>query len=326
MWTRLVARMDDHQVALYLVGLAVGAVAGLVAPAVATPAEHLINPVLGLLLYATFLAVPFARIGHALRDLRFLTTVFAVDFLCVPAVVWLLTRPFATDPADRALLVGMLFVLLAPCVDYVIVFTGLAGGAADRLLAATPLLMAAQMVLLPVWLRAFAGAEVVASVDMAPFVSAFGWLIVVPLIAAGVTQWASGRTGTLGAAGRGMSGLSADLMVPLMTATLAVVVASQVHGVADRWRELLTVVPVYLVFSVVMPVAGGVAGRVAGLGTTSRRAVVFTAVTRNSLVVLPLVLALPAAYDLSPSVVVTQTLVELLVMVTMVTVVPKLVR
>jgi ACR3 family arsenite efflux pump ArsB len=49
-------------------------------------------------------------------------------------------------------------------------------------------------------------------------------------------------------------------------------------------------------------------------------------VTRNSLVVLPLVLALPAAYDLSPLVVVTQTLVELLVMVTMVRVVPKLVR
>jgi ACR3 family arsenite efflux pump ArsB len=42
--------------------------------------------------------------------------------------------------------------------------------------------------------------------------------------------------------------------------------------------------------------------------------------------VLPLVLALPAAYDLSPLVVVTQTLVELLVMVTMVRVVPKLVR
>ena len=55
---------------------------------------------------------------------------------------------------------------------------------ADRLLAATPLLMLAQMVLLPVWLRLFAGAGVVESVEMGPFISAFIWLIVVPLLAA----------------------------------------------------------------------------------------------------------------------------------------------
>ena len=81
-----------------------------------------------------------------------------------------------------------------------------------------------------------------------------------------------------------------------------------------------------MVFSLVMPLIGGAAARFALLEVASHRAVVFTAVTRNSLVVLPLVLALPAAYDLSPLVVVTQTLVELLVMVTMVRLVPNLVR
>lgn len=246
-------------------------------------------------------------------------TVAVVDFLCVPLVVWVLTRPFTGD-ADRALLVGILFVLLAPCVDYVIVFTGLAGGAADRLLAATPLLMLAQMVLLPMWLRLFAGTGVVGSIDMGPFISAFVWLIVVPLVAAGITQWVQSS------AWRFLSELLADLMVPLMMVVLAVVVASQIDGVSDRWRDLVTVIPVYAVFSLVMPLIGGAGARIARLEVASRRAVVFTAVTRNSLVVLPLVLALPAAYDLSSLVVVTQTLVELLVMVTMVRLVPKLVR
>lgn len=32
-------------------------------------------------------------------------------------------------------------VLLTPCIDYVIVFSGLAGGSSDRLLAAAPVLM-----------------------------------------------------------------------------------------------------------------------------------------------------------------------------------------
>lgn len=315
--THLTARMEDHQVALYLVALVAGAAVGLTAPDVAVPAEHLVNPALGLLLYATFLAVPFARLGDALRDWRFLLTVSAVNFLCVPAVVWLLTRHLSGGTGDRALLIGVLFVLLAPCVDYVIVFTGLAGGAADQLLATTPLLMLAQMVLLPVWLRLFAGPGMVDSVKMGPFVTAFLWLIVVPLVAAGVTQWARCRL---------LSGLFTGLMVPLMMLTLAVVVASQVHGVSSRWRDLLAVVPVYVVFVLVMSVIGGAASRVAGLGVASRRAVVFTAVTRNSLVVLPLVLALPATYDLAPLVVVTQTLVELVLMVVMVRVVSRLVR
>nr|WP_268237731.1 hypothetical protein [Citricoccus zhacaiensis] len=40
---------------------------------------------------------------------------------------------------------------------------------------------------------------------------------------------------------------------------------------------------------------------------------------------LPLVLALPAAYDLAPLVVVTQTLVELIIMVLFVRLIPRLI-
>ena len=45
-------------------------------------------------------------------------------------------------------------------------------------------------------------------------------------------------------------------------------------------------------------------------------------ITRNSLVVLPLALALPAEFALAPAVVVTQTLVELAGMVVLTRVVP----
>ena len=52
---------------------------------------------------------------------------------------------------------------------------------------------------------------------------------------------------------------------------------------------------------------------------------VFTGVTRNSLVVLPLALAAADGSGLVPLAVVTQTLVELLVMVALVWLVPRLV-
>ncbi|MCR8676508.1 bile acid:sodium symporter, partial [Micrococcus sp. HG099] len=180
----MVAWMERHQAALYAAGIAAGAVVGWAVPGAGRLAV-LVEPVLGLLLLATFLAVPFAALGAALRDVRFLAALLVLNFAVVPAVVFGLSR-FAAH--DDALLVGVLLVLLAPCVDYVIAFTGLAGGAAERLLAAAPLLMLLQLLLLPVLLRAFAGPAAVAAVDVGPFVRALVLLILLPLALAALVQ------------------------------------------------------------------------------------------------------------------------------------------
>lgn len=313
-----VAWWERHQVPLYLVAIAVGAFVGLLVPAVAEPLEVAINPVLGLLLYATFLGVPFTAIGRAFTDWRFLGVVLVLNFLVVPVVVFGLSRVVA---ADQAVLVGVLFVLLTPCVDYVIVFTGLAGGARDRLLAATPLLMLLQILLLPLYLWVMAGAEVVAAFDPHPFVEAFLLLIVLPLAAAAVTQLLAKRFRPALA----FEGAVLAAMVPLMMLALAVVVGSQVLGVSGALGQLLIAVPIFAAFVVIIAPLGALLARAARLDVAGRRAVTFSGVTRNSLVVLPLALALPASFALTPLVVVTQTLVELIAMVVMVAVVPRLI-
>lgn len=313
----MVARLERHQVALYLAALLLGGALGLGIPALAGPAEATINPVLGLLLYATFLAVPFGQLKSAMADWGFLLTVLLLNFVLVPMLVWVLSRFVA---GDQVLLLGVLFVLLAPCIDYVIVFTGLAGGAQDRLLAATPILMLLQMLLLPFFLWAFVGPSVVEVVEWEPFLKAFLWLILVPLLAAGLTQLAAARS----RAGYLWFELVSAAMVPLMMLTLAVVVASQVYGVSQQLQHLLWVIPIYVAFALFMVTIGLVVGKLARLDAPGRRAVVFSGVTRNSLVVLPLVLALPAGFELTALVVVTQTLVELVVMVALVRVVPQL--
>lgn len=324
------AWMEQHQVVLYLLAILGGAVLGLLVPQLADPAETLVNPVLALLLYATFLAVPLVDKGRRGFPVRFTVTVLVLNFVLVPLVVWVVTRPLAgsDDPGHSALLVGALFVLLAPCIDYVIVFTGLAGGAGDRLLATTPLLMLAQILLLPVYLRVFVGAETAGAVDVTPFIEAFVLLILLPLAAAALTQFLAGNggngDGALRSAAKAVERGVSAAMVPLMMLTLAVVVASQITRVSEQWSSLTRVVPVYVVFAVVMTGVGLAVGRVARLDVPERRAVVFTGVTRNSLVVLPLVLALPAQFALAPAAVVTQTLVELIVMVILVRALPVL--
>lgn len=315
--TSPVAWLERHQIGLYIAAITAGGAVGVLLPA----ADHLevaINPVLGLLLYATFLGVPFASIGAALRDGRFLAAVFVLNFAVVPVVAYGLSCFVADRPA---LLFGVLLVLLTPCIDYVIVFSGLAGGASERLLAAAPLLMLAQILLLPVYLLLFIGPEGVAVVEVGPFVEAFVVLIVVPLTAAAATQALAARSSV----GRRLESLMLTLMVPLMMATLLVVVASQAGAVRTQASQLLILVPIYAGFLVVMALAGLGAGRLFGLDVPSRRALVFSGATRNSLVVLPLALALPASLALAPVVVVTQTLIELIGMVIYVRLVPSLV-
>lgn len=315
------AWLERHQVTLYVAGIAAGAVVGWTLPG-ADRLAVLVEPVLGLLLLATFLAVPFTALGAALRDGRFLAALLALNFAVAPAVAFGLSRFVAHDDA---LLVGVLLVLLTPCVDYVIAFTGLAGGAAERLLAAAPLLMIAQLLLLPVLLRAFAGPGAVESVDAGPFVRALVLLILLPLALAALVQ----RTATRSApaprrVARAVESGMAAAMVPLMVATLFTVVASQVRGVGERLPVLAAVVPVFVAFLVLMVPAGLAAARLARLDVRAGRALMFSGATRNSLVVLPLALALPASLHPAPLVVVTQTLVELVGMAVLVRLVPRL--
>lgn len=304
---RLGTALERHQVALYLAAIAAGLALGVLAPAAARPLEIAVEPAIAALLLVTFHGIPLTRLGAALRDRRFLLALLAVNFLVVPAIVWALTRPLTHSPE---LLIGALLVLLAPCIDYVIVFTALAGGAHERLLAATPLLMLAQLLALPVLVPLLSGGEALGMIEPGPFVRAFVLLIFLPLLAAALLQRLAPRLDLSSA------------MVPLMVLVLATVVASQTPRVLGAGTALLALVPIYAAFLVLATAAGILVSRLSRHGVAVSRALTFSAATRNSLVVLPLALAMPSA--LVPAAVVLQTLVELVGMVVLVRVLARL--
>ncbi|GAA2946276.1 MULTISPECIES: bile acid:sodium symporter [Glutamicibacter] len=310
--------MQRHQIVLYLIAIVFGAVLGLQVSSVRPSLEASINPFLGLLLYATFLSLPLTKLLVSFRDLRFMAVLGLVNFVLVPAIVFILTR-FIAD--DQALLYGVLLVLLAPCIDYVIVFAGIAGGDSTRLLAATPLLLLLQVLLVPAYMFLIAGSDTLALIDPKPFLRALLGLIVVPFIAAFLTQLLMKRF-----AFAVRIGSWADyLMVPLMMGTLLSVVGSQINAVASQFQNLATAIALFVVFVAVMAAISTAVGKLFHLETAPLRAVTFSGVTRNSLVVLPLALALPPELSLASAVVVSQTLVELVGMLVLIQLVPRFV-
>jgi ACR3 family arsenite transporter len=310
--------LDRRQVIVYVAAIGGGIVLGLAAPGAGESLGRAINPALGALLYVTFLQIPTRDLVGSLHDRRFLAAVGILNFTIVPLVV---AAMFAFLPDDQAVRFGVLLVLLSPCIDYVIVFSGLAGGSAHRLLAATPLLLLAQMLLLPIYLAVFLGSDLAQIIAVRPLIEAFVTLIVVPLLLAWTTQTLAVR---FPVARRVRSGATAT-MVPLMVVVLLVVVASQIPKVSGSLCDVIAVAPFYVLFLVVMACVGRWVAAGFAFDIPGRRALVFSGATRNSLVVLPLALALPAGYELAAAVVVTQTLVEVVGMVVYVRVIPHLV-
>lgn len=177
------------------------------------------------------------------------------------------------------------------------------------------------MLLLPGLLYLFMGPGLADIVEVGPFLEAFLFLIVIPLVLAWALQaWAARTT-----AGQKVSDAASTTMVPLMAATLTTVVASQVPKLGGSLGDVAAVIPFYAAFLVVMAFAGRLVARLFRLEAPAARAVVFSGATRNSLVVLPLALALPDELAVAAVVVVTQTLIEVIGMVAYVRLVPRLV-
>lgn len=311
-------RLERAQVWIGAVALLVGGAIGLTTPGLAPVFASLITPALGVLLYATFLQTPFPALRRTFTNGRYLAATLSLNFVIVPLVVWLLAR---LAPQDPAILVGVVLVLLTPCIDYVIAFTDLGGGDGRLVLASTPVLLILQMALLPLYLWAFLGGDIVTVVAAGPFLEAFLLLIVAPLGLAVVTQlWARRHP-----SGVRWVAVGEWLPVPFLALTLLTVVASQVAMIEGAFGRVASVVPVYGAFLAIMTVLGRVGARAFGLSSREGRALIFSSVTRNSLVVLPLALALGPGYELTPIVVVTQTMVELVGLLVLTRVMPRLV-
>ena len=297
-------KLEHRQIAIYFGAVALALIVAGWMPATASLGP-VVNPALAFMLFVTFLQVPLAHLGRAFTHLRFLAALLVTNFLVIPLLVACLLPLAPPDPLIR---LGVLLELLAPCIDYVVTFSHLGRADARALLAATPVLLVAQMALLPVYLRILLGDAAAALIQPAPFIDAFLWLIAAPLALAGAVQYWAARTRT-GAQGAAVLGV---LPVPATALVLFVVVASVLPQLGQARVAALAVIPVYIAFAVLAPLAGWFVARLCRLAAPAARAVAFSGATRNSLVILPLALAVPDALPLLPAIIVTQTLVELI--------------
>ena len=298
-------QLETNQIPIYFVAVIVAALGGLLAPNASEALGSTVTPTIAVLMYAMFLQIPFLDLRNGLANKRFMAALLTANFVAIPLLVWALTMGITNHPA---ILVGALLVLLTPCIDYVVVFTPIGKGDSKLTLAATPLLLLMQLVLLPVYLTFMLGNDSTVVISIGPFVEAFVMLIALPLVLAVATAAGAKRSRIV----ESWNNAWAWMPVPAMAAVLVVVIGAQISTVVRDIDKLLPVIPAYIGFTLLAPVVGALVARAFKLPASTARSVAFSSSTRNSLVVLPLALALPEEIrGLAAAAVITQTLIEL---------------
>jgi ACR3 family arsenite efflux pump ArsB len=312
-------QLEQHQVWLYLAAILAGISIGWTSPEHTGPWETWLWPTLGVLLYATFTQVPLIHISAAFRDRRFMVALLIGNFILMPAIVGALLLLLPDVPAIR---LGVLLVLLVPCTDWFISFTHLGGGDGARAIAAAPVLLVVQLVLLPVYLWLFMGDLAIELAIGTHLLPAFFGLIVTPLILA----WLTGRLTERHQPVRSFVGGLGWLPVPLLALVVFLIAGSQISLVIDSGGSLWSALLVFVLYLIAAAVVGTGLNALLGLTSYVGRTLTFSLGTRNSFVMLPLALSLPDAYAAAVVIIASQTLVELFGMVAYVRVVPRLIR
>lgn len=296
--------IERYQVWAYLTAVVLGLLIGWSFSDVTIP-EYLIWALLGVLLYATFTQTPLTHLSEVFRDRRFMSALITGNFLVMPAITGLMLLAL---PDNDALRLGVLLVLLMPCTDWFVTFTHLGKGDGTRAIAATPVLLIAQLALLPLYLWFILGEQFDVSLDLGRHIlPAFIGLIIVPLILSLLTQkWAERSP----SANRFIN-LMGLMPVPLLTIVLFLISITQVSQISTTGQIVWVLMILFPAYLLAAALVGKGLSRLFRLPVKTGRTVIFSLGTRNSFVVLPLALSLPEVWSAAVIVIVVQSLVEL---------------
>jgi ACR3 family arsenite efflux pump ArsB len=288
--------------AAVLAGLALGGV-----PWAARHAGALIVPCLMLLLTGTFLHVPLRRFGEAFRHRRVAVASLLVNFLWTPVFAWSLGWVFLRG--YPALWTGLIMLMVTPCTDWYLVFTGIARGNLVLSTALLPVNLVLQLLLLPVYLLVLAGALV--PVDGRLIAESMALVLLVPLLAATALRQAVLRTkGAAWLEGRLLPRVESGQILFLGLAITAMFAAK--GGVAlQNPQVFLRLLPPILLFFVLNLAVGLAVSRLLQTTYENTASLCCTTLARNSPIALAITLVAFPDQPLIPLALVVGPLIEL---------------
>ncbi|MFS0728331.1 arsenic resistance protein [Paenibacillus sp. 1P07SE] len=176
--------LEKYQTFLILLAVGLGLLLGQL-PFIGHHAENLIIPCLVFMLYGLFLNIPLHQFKAAFRNIKFLGLSSILNFLWTPLLAWFLGWIFLAD--HPALWIGFIMLMVTPCTDWYLMFTGIAKGNVALSASILPVNLVLQVLLLPVYLMIFAGT--IQTIPLATLTESVLVVLVIPFVLAHTTRF-----------------------------------------------------------------------------------------------------------------------------------------
>lgn len=255
-----------------LIGLIIGQVSG-----IGLYADQLILPLLIIMLYLTFIQIPIKDVKRSFLNRKFTFTTIGINFVLTPLLAWLLAALFLRD--NPALWLGFIMLMVTPCTDWYIIFTGIAKGNVALSTSVLPLNLVLQLLLLPVYLYLFSGT--VGVVDFQLVVESIILVLILPFVLAYITRHYLLKKKQE----KIIEKLSSSPVIFLCLAIVAMF-ASQGSLLLSNLDLLIKLILPILAFFVVNFIIGRIAGRGLKFNKANTASLNLTTLARNSPVAL----------------------------------------
>ena len=278
--------MTRWQVPVVLAAVAIGTALGLVFDLGDAP-ERLVVPALVGLLALTFAGVNGRSFTEAIRPHpKVATSSLGINFVWTPVFAGLLGWLLLAGHPDLRL--GLVMLLVTPCTDWYLVFTGTARGNVALAASLLPPNLVLQLVLLPIYVTALTGAA--ADIPLRDLAGSVAIVLGVPLVVAAAVRAIAARNGTNDRLDHALE-RAQPVGLALLAVAIVAIFATHAGVVADSPDAFLRLLAPLAAFFAITYLIATAASRALDLGYPERVTLTMTTLARNS----PVALAIATA-------------------------------
>lgn len=249
--------------------------------------EYLIMPSLMAMLFLVFIQISIKDITKSFKNMKFTLTSICINFIWTPILVFILGRVFLGNNSD--LLIGFVMLMVTPCTDWYLIFTGIAKGNVALGASILPLNLILQLILLPVYVFLIGQSSV--QMDVLNLLKGVIVSLIIPLFGALIYRKLSISKKGIDYFEKNIVSKACDYQGYFLNIAIVFMFASQGKILLKNPQILLQLLIPVLLFFIINLIVGQFVGRKLNLSHEDNVALNLTTLARNS----PIALAIAVA-------------------------------
>lgn len=240
-------------------------------------AENLVMPFLFIMLFGVFLNIPLQDFKKSYSNINFSITTVLINFVWTPLIVIILGKVFLAD--SPIMQIGFLMLMVTPCTDWYLIFTGMAKGNVTLSATVLPINLVLQVVLLPIYLYIYGGVS--GTVDIKQLLLSILFMLIIPFILAQIAKLFLGKLNREAIKER-IFGVFSSLQTILLALAIMAMFASKGSTLLMNTNVVVKFILPILLFYVINFVLAQVVGKLFKYTYADTASLTLTTIAKNS--------------------------------------------